>query len=166
MDWVSGDHLNLPNQSFVKNVSRLPLKGALTGGYKIILRKKKGSAYLEEAKEISITPTFHYKFQGKSDQFDMGIYGMYSDFIVGGWYRGIPIKRYREKIQNNESIILLAGYKFRSVSITYSYDLTVSRLNRYGSGGAHEINLTYIHHKINKKKKPMKRLPCPQFYKH
>lgn len=162
----SADHVNVPNQSFIKNVSRLPIKASFTGGYKIILQKKKNSAYLEESKEVSITPTFHYKFQGKSDQLDLGIYGMYGEFLGGFWYRGIPLKKYRSGIQNNESVIILAGYKMKRFAVSYSYDVTISRLGKYQTGGAHEINLTYFHHKINRKKKPMKRLPCPQFYKH
>lgn len=159
-------HLNLPNQSFVKNVARLPIKASFTGGYKIVINEAKNSAYLEQSKEFAITPTFHYKFQGKADQLDLGIYGFYDQYVLGFWYRGIPVKRYQPRVQNNESMIFLIGWKVKWLSVTYSYDLTVSRLAQAGSGGAHELNLTYLHHKLPKRHKPMKRLPCPQFYKH
>src|SRR5690606_9578417 len=112
-------------------------------------------------------PTFHYKFQGKSDQFDLGVYGIYDVLMLGFWYRGLPIvKQYRKEVPNHESMIFLVGLKMKSFSVSYSYDVTVSRLAAASTGGSHEINLTYLHHKIQKKKKPMKRLPCPQFYKH
>lgn len=158
-------HMNLPNQSFIKNVARLPIKTSFTGGYRIVLKGTSSpSTLMEDPKNISIIPTFHYKFQGKSDQLDLGIYTYYDQYVIGFWYRGLPVKRYREGIQNNESMIFLIGWKVKWLSITYSYDLVVSKLASSGTGGAHEINLTYLHHKPQKKHKPMKRLPCPQFY--
>jgi type IX secretion system PorP/SprF family membrane protein len=167
--WIglSAHHINLPNQSFLGQVSRVPLKGSVTGGYRFTLEEKRSGAYLEAGKEISITPTFHYKFQGKSDQLDIGVYGIYDVLMIGFWFRGLPVvKEYRDKIQNTESMIFLVGYKVKNYSISYSYDRTTSRLASSGTGGSHEINLTYYHHKVHKKKKPMKRLPCPSFYKH
>ncbi|MBX9851518.1 MAG: type IX secretion system membrane protein PorP/SprF, partial [Cytophagaceae bacterium] len=74
---VSAHHLNIPNQSFIENSSRLPVKLAFTGGYKIKLEEERHAAYMDEGREVSIIPTFHYKFQGKSDQFDLGVYGIY-----------------------------------------------------------------------------------------
>lgn len=162
----AADHLSRPNQSFLDGMSRLPIKYSLTGGYKFILRKEKSSAYLEAQKQVSLTPTFHYKLQGKSDQLDVGLYLLYGELMAGAWYRGLPVKRYENKIQNNESLILLVGWKMKDFSVSYSYDLTVSRLAVARTGGAHEINLTYYRHKHKRPRKPMKRLPCPQFYKH
>lgn len=163
--WIgfSFHHINQPNQSFIHDVSRLPVKCDFVMGYKFIAHAEKGNPYQEEDDHrLEIIPTIHYKFQGKSDQFDAGIYALYHNVISGIWYRGIPIKHYMEKIQNNESVVLLAGYKWKNVSLSYSYDITVSRLNRAGSGGAHELNITYVHRK-SKKKKIQRRLPCPKF---
>ncbi|MCU0416647.1 MAG: type IX secretion system membrane protein PorP/SprF [Cytophagaceae bacterium] len=158
-------HMNMPNQAFAGGGSaNLPMKFAVTGGYKINLSKRKYLAYTDEEPEISITPTFHYKSQGKSDQLDLGVYGIYNQLMAGVWYRGIPVKRF-EGFQNNESMILLVGWMYKSWSIAYSYDIVVSKLTTARSGGAHEINLTYIY-KPTKKYKPMRRLPCPSFYKH
>jgi deoxyxylulose-5-phosphate synthase len=112
---------------------------------------------------VSITPTLHYKFQGKSDQLDIGLYSMYHQIIVGAWYRGLPIKRY-ETFYNNESIVGLAGYKWHNMSLTYSFDFTLSSLTSVGTGGGHELNLTYIFGKRLGTKKPSKRMPCPNFY--
>jgi len=163
--WVglSGHHVNKPNQSFTNNVSPLPTKFALVGGYKIQLLHLKHMAYLEEEKEVSITPTFIYKFQGKSDQVDIGLYGQYDQLLVGLWYRGIPFKKYESNLQNNESIIAQLGWRFNSFSVGYSYDFMVSKLTKARPYGAHELNLTYVIIKHHKGVKPMKRLPCPHF---
>jgi type IX secretion system PorP/SprF family membrane protein len=155
-------HMNTPNQSLSGGKSDLPAQFAVTGGYKIHLSERKHVTFLERAKEISITPTFHYKSQGKSDQTDIGVYFMYDQLMAGLWYRGLPFKKY-PSFRNNESIVLLLGWKYQNISIGYSYDITVSKLQTVGSGGAHELNLTYVYAK-SKKYKPMKRLPCPQFF--
>lgn len=161
---VSAHHLNTPNQSFIGSQSELPIKLALTGGYKFILRSDvSGLANDPSAEEVSITPTFHYKSQGKSDQFDLGIYGNYKNFLVGGWYRGIPFKKFDTKLHNNESFVVLGGFKTYNMSFTYSYDYTLSTLRVIGSGGAHELNITYIFAK-KRWTKPTKRMPCPNFY--
>ncbi|MFL5729675.1 MAG: type IX secretion system membrane protein PorP/SprF [Cytophagaceae bacterium] len=161
--WVgfTANHLNTPNQSFAGGVSKLPAKFSLTSGYKIVLYKE--VSLTEEGKEISVTPTFHYKSQGTSDQLDLGLYGAYNDALVGLWYRGIPIKRYANQYANNESFIVFAGWKGESFRVGYSYDFIISKLATVRTGGAHELNLTYIFRPHQKKKKILKRLPCPSF---
>jgi len=165
--WFSfaSNHLNFPNQSFLGKVSRLPVKYSFAAGYKINLREQSKMAYLASSSsdEMSITPTINYKAQGKSDQADIGLYFRYSQIFLGGWYRGIPFKKYNKHLQNNESIVGLAGWIYQNLSFSYSYDLTLSTLRPAGTRGAHEINVTYIF-KPKKKRKPMKRLPCPNFY--
>ena len=163
---LASNHVNSPNQSYVIGASsRLPVKYSVVGGYKIPLTHNKHMAYLEDEKDISITPTFIYKFQGKSDQVDVGVYGQYDQLLAGVWYRGIPTKQYQSDIQNNESMIFQLGWHFSDFSVGYSYDLVISKLHSAMPKGAHEINLTYIIHKHHKGAKPMKRLPCPHFYK-
>ncbi len=165
--WVglSADHINNPNQSFLAgSVSKLPVKYDVTAGYKIPIKHTKYMAYLEEEKDISITPTVHFKSQGASNQADIGIYGLYDIVMLGVWYRGIPFLNY-DKIPENESISAMIGYRYQDWSFGYSYDFIVSGLSTVKAGGAHEISITYVHHKKAKHKKPMKRLPCPTFYK-
>lgn len=164
--WIgfSAHHINTPNQSYVNSVSELPVKYAVTGGYKITYKKSlyHHVDYLEDDGEYSITPTFHYKTQGRSDQLDLGVYGIYDNLILGAWFRGIPVKRYSKDYSNNESLILLAGWKYQQLSFAYSYDFTVSKLVRAGTGGSHEISVSYVV-KRHKRHKPMRRLPCPNF---
>lgn len=156
-------HLNTPNQSFYGgDVSNLPFKTTFSGGYKFYLSPKN---YLSKNQdnEITLTPTFTYKAQGKSDQFDLGLYGIYHQMMLGAWYRGIPVKHYNNRLQNNESIVGLIGWKIRSLRLSYSYDFTVSKLNIGRTGGSHEINITYVFNKPIKKTKPTKKIPCPDF---
>jgi len=163
---LSVHHLNTPNLQFPgAGKDNLPMNVELISGYKIPLAHKKYLAYTESEPDISITPTIHYKSQGKSDQLDLGVYGMYDQLMWGFWYRGIPVMQYAPGVQNNESVVFLLGWVYKSVSFGYSYDLTVSKLTTAGPGGSHEFSLTYLH-KSSKKHKPMRRLPCPSFYKH
>ena len=159
---ISSHHINTPEQSFYDDESDLPHKLAVSAGYKF---RMKGRQFRNEDGEVSITPTMHYKLQGKSDQLDLGLYGAYDQLILGIWYRGIPLlKHYREGLQNNEAVIFLAGWKITSnLSLAYSYDFTVSKLVPAKTGGSHELNITYVYNKPPKKKKPMKKLPCPKF---
>lgn len=163
---ISAHHLNSPSQGFVAGTDNLPIKVAFTGGYKIpIAMRSRSMAYVGDEREFTITPTFHYKFQGKSDQLDLGLYFIYNQLLFGTWYRGLPIKKYEQGLANNESVIFNIGWRYKQWTAGYSYDLVVSQLTQARNGGAHEINLTYIHF-VEKKHKPMRRLPCPSFYKH
>ncbi len=159
-------HMNTPNLSFLNDVSKLPVKFAYTGGYKIMIKKYATGLAITDNREVSITPTFQYKHQGKSDQFDFGTYFLYHKYIAGFWYRGIPFKVLSKEFHNNESAVFLLGMKFNSINVTYSYDWTVSTLAIARSGGSHELNLTYVFGQPKIKKNPSKRMPCPNFYTH
>ena len=155
-------HMNTPNQSFAAGpgiISTLPAEFAVTSGYQILLKKKVSMHH--DKQEITITPTFHYKQQGRSNQLDLGVYGAANQFLVGIWYRGIPVIRY-DNLPNNEAVIFFIGWKGDPLRIGYSYDFTISRLARAGTGGAHEINLTYVFPKRHRKR-IMRTLPCPSF---
>lgn len=159
---ITGKHLNMPDNSFLANSkTKLPINVNIHTGIKIPLVHKEHLNYLEEERDISITPVAHYKFQGKSDQIDLGLYTIYDKLLLGAWYRGIPlIKRYDRKEPNNEGIVFMAGYNFGEITFSYAFDATISKLVGY-TNGAHEINLTYIFKKHHKSPKIMKRLPCP-----
>ena len=157
-------HINSPNQSFIGDVSRLPLQWDIHTGIKIPLVKHEFTNYLEDVRDISISPVFNYKAQGKSDQVDLGFYLIYDQLLLGSYYRGIPwLKRYQD-YQNNEAVIAMIGWNYNGLTVSYSYDITVSRLHGY-TGGAHEMNLSYIIFTKHKEgHKPMKRLPCPNVH--
>jgi type IX secretion system PorP/SprF family membrane protein len=165
--WFSAayNHMNTPNQSFYGygSQSNLPAKFSFTSGYKFALGGR--SVYKSSSEKTAnyLVPTAHYKSQGKSDQLDLGLYGIFGQFMAGFWYRGIPIKNYSSRDINNESVVVLCGYKFKPVSIGYSYDFTVSKLTKARTGGAHELNITIVFGKPIKKKKTIRKIPCPDF---
>ncbi len=169
-DWywagLSVHHLNRPNQAFSSlEEARLPMKISFQGGLRIPFA---GYTFLgnEIDREKTISPAILYKKQGKFDQLDAGLYVTYSPVVFGVWYRGIPVKKYAENINNHESLIFLAGFRQDKFSIGYSYDATISTLG-IGSGGAHEISLSYIFEPLNipkgRPKRRPKELSCPKF---
>ena len=87
--------------------------------------------------------------------------------IIGTWYRGLPFKSL-EGFSNNESIVLLVGFTKKRPSdvlnIGYSYDFTISRLGS-GSGGAHEVSISYSWSTKDPRKPPrhVMQIPCPDF---
>jgi len=168
-DWywagIAVHHLNRPNQSFGGLESApLPMKISFQGGLRIPFA---GYTFLgnEIDREKTISPAILYKKQGMFDQLDAGLYVTYAPLVLGAWYRGIPVKKYAENINNHESLIFLAGYRQDKFSIGYSYDATISTLG-VGSGGAHEISLSYIFEPLEGKKRSNRRsreLSCPKF---
>lgn len=164
---ISAAHLNQPNSSFIGSIERIPIKYDFLAGYKITLKSLATMRYLEKEDDDlwTLYPTVLYKWQGKSDQLDVGLYSIYKVLKLGVWYRGIPIKNYNKELANNESIIALAGFKIENFSMTYSYDFVISKLGPYARGG-HEINVTILYPKRKnfKQKFKYRRLPCPDFY--
>jgi type IX secretion system PorP/SprF family membrane protein len=160
---ATGNHLNRPDESFTRQNARLPVKYTFVSGYKIFISGEKSNINGVKQRQTFLIPTVHYKFQGKSDQFDAGIYCLHDIFLAGLWYRGIPFKYYWKELHNNESVVFQGGVKISRISVSYSYDWVVSRLSRAMPNGAHEINITYVYD--NKpRNRPMKRLPCPSFH--
>ncbi len=165
--WIglSAAHLNRPNQAFLGNADRLPTRFDVLAGYKIVLHAEPTMRYLEKNdKEVwALYPSVLLKSQGKSTQMDIGLYSLYDVFQVGLWYRGIPIKNYSEQIINNEALILSAGCRFDHFSVTYSYDLSISKLSPY-SKGAHEISLNFLMPRKGLVRSGFKYkiLPCPR----
>ncbi len=168
-DWywlgLAAHHINRPNQAFSGTEARLPVKASLQAGLRIPFA---GYTFLgnEIDKEKSISPAILYKKQGKYDQLDMGLYVTIEPLVLGMWYRGIPFKKYEPSINNHESLVFLAGFRQDKFSIGYSYDLTISTLGA-GSGGAHEISLSYIFEPLTPKPKRSRssknQLSCPKF---
>lgn len=169
-DWfwvgVSAHHINRPDQSFfVKNSSRLPVKGSIQAGLRIPLNGFTGRGD-ELEREISFSPVVYYKFQGNYDQLDLGAYLTYSPFTIGAYYRGIPFKKYDQRINNHDALAGLIGYRADKFSIGYSYDATISTLG-FASGGSHEISISYIFDRPEGRSSRYKQrkgeLSCPKF---
>ena len=158
---VSTNHLNTPEQSFIGGQSSLPTKTTLFGGYTFSFTPEWKKKHVNPDEEKSITPTFLYKMQGKSDQLDIGLYGRYNALVVGMWYRGIPIKVFKPESTNNDAVIFLVGMVYKEFTAGYSYDYTISKLSGK-SGGAHELTVSY-RLKNKKTKRVSRRVVCPRF---
>lgn len=156
--WVgfSLDHLTQPEQSLVFKVADLPMKSSIHGGYNFIL-----DGNSPDESEASITAAFNYKHQLNWNQLDLGAYYNRGPFVLGLWYRGIPLMKTFGNNYNNDAIVFLAGVKANRLKIGYSYDVTISKL--YGNtGGSHEISLLFEHSK-KKKRKRRGAVPCAKF---
>lgn len=163
---LNAQHLNRPNLSFYNDQSYIyPVKFSVHAGAQINLSETKYNRLYHDKIRKLLFPVFNYKRQGKYDQYETGLYGIYNVILAGIYYRGIPLKRYEPSSHNHESVILQLGYNYHNqVLISYSYDIVLSHLAG-STGGAHEINITLspvIPTKFQKKK-TQKRLPCPAF---
>ncbi len=158
---MASHHLNRPNMSLLSNRSKLPIKLSAHMGQKLPLKKTiKGKVI------SSMMLMANYKHQNLWDQLDLGTYFIYDPFIFGAWYRGIPLKPIPGIHVNNESVIVLLGYKYYNVRFGYSYDVTISALGAPVSGGAHELTLIWEwHDKEQKRRRKPSQLfiPCPSF---
>ncbi len=162
----SAHHLNQPTISLTGEGNNLPTKYSLHGGYKWHLDHQGEGQY--EKPEHSLILTGNYKTHGVFDQFDIGTYLINEPFIIGLWYRGIPIIG----DQLAESVVFIAGIHQKKLHIGYSYDLVLNGLLTRG-GAVHEISLSYEFqyplqkadhlHNIKRNNKVIKRLPCPKF---
>lgn len=161
-------HVTRPNQSITGNQDKLPVKVSGHAGYKFFLESTSmGQGYLMKERERSVAPAIQYRHQGSFNQLDLGTYLTLEPLVFGVWYRGIPIEKFYG-LANNESLALLIGITKRSLkdvlNIGYSYDITLSKLG-LGSGGAHEVSLTYSWDTRDPRRPPKDKLsiPCPNF---
>lgn len=161
----AADHLNQPNQSFLNDVSRLPAKFSLHGGYRISLGTGGyRSDFTHTFKERYIVPTFNYKRQGPFEQLDVGAYLYAEPIVLGVWYRGLPYRPV-ENQSNRDAIVMMVGVNLPSgLNVGYSFDYTVSQLG-IQSGGAHEISVSLLLADKNRSKLRSRDtlLPCPKF---
>ncbi len=159
---VTVDHLFTPNQTFFGEEATVEMLIQAYGGYKIYLKDPK---HRSKRKDESLTFSALYKMQGKFKQLDIGAYWQRKDLLTGLWYRGIPLINNPEQgYRNNDAIIIMLGYNFYSLSLQYSYDITVNSLMK-SSAGSHEVSLTY-NFKLGKRTKFNRKwtpIPCPGF---
>ncbi|MCW3076025.1 MAG: hypothetical protein JWO32_634 [Bacteroidetes bacterium] len=156
------NHINRPNQSLLEQTSKLPGDFKLHGGHKFVLDGDETESGRKNGEKNSVTLAFNYKKQQKFNQFDLGVYYSKNLFVIGTWYRGIPLWKPYSWYQNNDALVLLIGLSADKVNIGYSYDITLSKLSNSSSGGSHEISMSYQICAAKKKKKPIL-ISCPKF---
>ncbi len=124
-------HLNTPEEAILdinNNLNGgLPMRYSIHAGAQIQIvkgNKRKPSAF--------ISPNLLFVRQGDFGQLNVGAYGQYGSFFLGGWFR--------QSQSTSDAVIALAGVEQGIFKIGYSYDITVSGLSGF-SGGSHEISL-------------------------
>lgn len=154
--WVgfTMDHILRPKNSFYDKTQRTPFKFTLFGGHRFVI-----SQLYRRGVDQSVTLASALRNQDKHFQLDIGGYWFKYPLILGVWYRGLPFMK--ETYFGSDAVSIMAGCRFESFQVVYSYDLTVSSLSP-SSGGSHEISLTY-EGKIKPKKRRYRAPVCPPF---
>lgn len=141
---LSLKNLNTPNVAFLENKNAnenasltLPMRFSFHSGTQIIL--KKGNKKVDPT---FISPNMIFLKQADFYQLNFGAY-LSVDKIQGGiWYR--------HSLFNGDAVITSFGIKKDFLKITYSFDLTVSKLS-IQQGGSHEVgvvlNFDYLYPK-------------------
>ncbi|MEA5461069.1 PorP/SprF family type IX secretion system membrane protein [Arcicella sp. LKC2W] len=88
--------------------------------------------------ESTMSVSGYLRKQGQNMMLDFGINARYSPAILGIWYRGIPLRRYKDTVQQ-DALVLLLGYELAKVKFGLSYDVTISSLS-WSSGGTFELS--------------------------
>ena len=153
----SGHHLTRLNQSLTGQISNIPEKWSLHGGYRFVLRKSRDRI------TRALWAAANIKEQAGFRQLDLGFYTEFYPVIFGFWYRGIPVGNSDEEYhRNTDAIISMIGLKLDQFRFGYSYDLTISKLAG-STGGAHEISLSFEFVDPRPKKRDRRMVPCPTF---
>lgn len=145
------DHLLSLNSSLKSEGGYVPIRLSVYGGGKYILSGKRRSQTQE-----SITGAFNFMMQDFYKYLDIGAYYSRTPMLVGLWYRGLPVF---PDNPNNGAITLQFGYNIGNVTMSYSYDYTISRLMTK-TGGAHEVSLAFGIQAVKRKAK-RRMIPCP-----
>ncbi|RTQ48435.1 type IX secretion system membrane protein PorP/SprF [Hymenobacter gummosus] len=157
---ASVSHLNQPVVGRADE-ARLPFRLSLHGGYKHYFRR---ATVKRVYREVSLSPTATYTYQGGSDRAEIGLYGTWTPVTAGLIWRGAtpgPGK-------TQQSLVALAGVAWNGFRFAYSYDVSLNRFGRE-AGGAHEVTLCL--QKIDLLEAGYRRLrrknyaapPCPTF---
>ena len=154
---ASVNHLLSLHKSVTDNDYYTPLKVSFYGGAKFDLNN---SGLRSRISEENLFFSFYFKRQSQLNQLDIGAYYQKKPFIIGLWYRGMPL--FKETI-SQDAIAILLGFTYDDITFGYSYDFTISRLISV-TGGSHEISIIYnIPQSQFKKKKKHVETPCPAF---
>jgi len=148
---LTAEHLLRPNESLSGEKSLVPMRFNFFGGMRIPINTR----YNRQSRE-NLFPAFHFMKQGKNTQLNLGLYWHYNPFMLGLWYRGIPLVK---SIPSNDAFAMLVGYQIDQFTIGYSYDVTVSHLAGL-TQGAHEISLIFNFGKHQEPREKWMPTPC------
>lgn len=140
----AADHLTTPTESLFENTDQLPIKHTLHLGVNLELANRTG------AQKQILSPSLLYSRQARFEQLYMGVYYVTNGLTLGCWYR------------HKDALVMLVGYEFDHLKIGYSYDYTISSLQK-GLTGAHEVSLSITFPQSKKPGNSFKTLSCPSF---
>jgi type IX secretion system PorP/SprF family membrane protein len=152
---ITGNHLMKLNPDIPVREEYSPFLFSAYGG---IVFDMLSRAHITKVQK-NITVAFNYKTQEHLNQLDIGLYHITSPFMIGIWYRGIPVI---SNTQSRDAISLLGGYTTGLFSIAYCYDITMSKLVNT-TGGSHEISINYKFRNTQNRRKRIRAIPCPEF---
>ena len=139
-------HLTQPNESLIKEQSKLPMKLTAHAGAMIPLA---GAASQYQTEDAMISPNIIYRRQADFQQLNMGLYVKKGPLVGGVWYR------------NRDAFIVLLGIQSDNLKIGYSYDVTISKLAN-ATAGSHELSFQ-INFNCRPRKKTFRTISCPSF---
>jgi type IX secretion system PorP/SprF family membrane protein len=145
------DHMLSLNSFLREGGGYLPLRLSIYGGGRYIISGRTRTQVKE-----SISAGLNFMYQDRYKYLDLGAYYTRLPMQFGLWYRGIPVF---PDNPNNGAITLQFGYNISNITISYSYDYTISRLMTK-TGGAHEISCSFQIQSTERKKK-RRAIPCP-----
>ena len=123
-------HLTRPNDAFIGDREKLPMKFIVHGSSNLMINK------------LIYSPAFIFERQNQFQTFTIGASIINRPFSAGLWLRN---KTFLFSGQKYDSFILTVGVNLpvntaSNMRITYGFDMTVSRL-RTSSIGSHELSL-------------------------
>ena len=136
--WIGADvhHLTQTDVSFVGNEAKTPMKITAMGGYRFVYDKN-----WQRGTEDALTATLLLQRQSEFNQMHIGIFWHKMPLELGISYRDLPFLS-KGDLMNRDAFICMAGVSINeSLKISYSYDITLSKLSGY-TNGAHEIVLS------------------------
>jgi type IX secretion system PorP/SprF family membrane protein len=145
---VSFHNLARPNLAFNQTLpsgnqvdTSIPLLTGLELGYQKAFRLANNTGLGKDNNRwSSLSANAYLKMQGQSMQLDIGAtYNFDQPFMLGIYYRGIPIRKYNDIIQQ-DALVGMFGIIGKHFTLKYSYDVGISTLTR--SGGSHEVVLS------------------------
>ncbi len=125
-------NLNSPYQGFWDSNQEqvgLPIRYSFHSGYTFMIAEENKNQF-----GTFLTANILATMQAGFVQITPGVAFQRERLIGGLWYRNV--------INNSDAAIVSLGFMFDNFRVTYSYDITISKLS-IGSGGSHEIGIVF-----------------------
>lgn len=149
---INLDHLMTLSPNLRSDFRYNDMRLSVFGGYKIpIVRRTRN--HNNEFVHVAA----NYRVQSGIHQLDLGGYYNRKPFIVGIWYRGIPLVN---EYTSSDALIYLVGLRYKEYVFSYSYDMSVGDLISQ-TGGSHEISISWTLDPQSRPKK-YRSIPCPE----